>query len=189
MATPTVRELVKNSASNASATVNTGAGTAVGDILLCFYGSNYYTISTMGSPTPGTWGLEQTADAGLNLPHLKLFSRSVTTGGANEVTVPANLDAEIYQQTFVLAGVGTTNENSAGNSGTGSSSHVSSSVTAVASDDLLLCVSQAQFGTAYTAAPSGMTNLTNENTASFGCLGSARQNLTVSPVLDRKSVV
>ncbi len=182
MATPTVREVVSASASGTSATVNTGAGTAIGDILVCFYGSNYYTLAGMGSPsgTAGTWNLETTGDQGALEAHVKCFTRTVTASGAQTVTVPANIDAEVFQITYVIASANAV-DGAAGSQGASSTSHIAPSVSPTGADDLLLCTCQSGPSSVASYTPPGsMTNGISENAAGGGGIGSARQILASS---------
>lgn len=186
MTTPTVRELVSAANSGGSATVTTGAGTAVNDYLVVFYGCDFYNLSDMGSPsgTAGSWTLEGTADAGANIAHMKLYTRLVTASGAQTVTVPAVIDSEVYQHCYVVAGAGTVNDGVAGNfSATTSASPVAPSVAPAGSDDLLLCSWQTAGGasTNFTAAPPGMTNLIEvDDIFGFATLATAREVLAAA---------
>jgi hypothetical protein len=84
MATPTIRESLSAAASSANATVTTGAGTQVNDVIVAFFGNDYYTAAGMGSPTgtAGSWTLQATGDNGNLSAHVKVFTRTVTVGGA-----------------------------------------------------------------------------------------------------------
>jgi hypothetical protein len=181
---PSVRELVMNQASGASATVTTGSGTTVNDLLVTFYGGDYYLLSQMGNPsgTAGTWTLRTTGDAGTDQPHIKVYTRPVTVGGAQTVTVPALLDAEVYVACYVVQGTGVAFDDAVGSgTATASASVVAPGVTATGTDDLLLSAWQlAGTGQAdFSGTPSGMTNMTEVENV-FATMGTARQLLVAS---------
>jgi hypothetical protein len=184
VATPTVREVLSGSQSGTGTiTINTGAGTSIGDVLVCFYGANFYTVGDMGTPsgTSGTWTLQATGDQGSNEAHLKLFTRTVTAGGSQTVTVPPAIDCETFAIVYVIAGASSEQDGAAGNQGAASTSHIAPSVSPVGSDDLLLCGAQAGPATTVTFTyPGSMTNGLTENAAGSAGMGSARQNLSSS---------
>lgn len=174
-----VREVVSANASGSWATTTTGAGTVAGDLLVCFYGCDFYLLSDMGniSGTAGTWKLETTADAGSNLPHVKVLTRRVTVAGAQTVTVPQVSDAEVYNFTYVIQNGAV--DVAAGNaSSTATTSPVAPSLTTVDPIELLLCAWQI-FAQVNFTAPSGMTNMLESDNA-FATMGSARQDLTTA---------
>jgi hypothetical protein len=77
VATPTLREAVLHShASGTSASVTTGAGTAIGDVIITAHGSDFYAASGMAAPTGTagiTWTLVDTADLATNNSHMKVW--------------------------------------------------------------------------------------------------------------------
>ena len=192
MATPTIREVVSTAASGANATVTTGAGTAVNDVLVCFAGDDFYTAAEYGPPTPGTWVLEVTGDRGSNAPHMKIYTRTVTSGGAQTVTVPRSShgDEEVYNTTFVLTGADTTtpNDNAAGSSGAASTSHVAPSVSPTTSDALLLCGVQSDgSGAGSYTPPSGMTERSDITDGGFANSSTASLVLAASGATGTKT--
>lgn len=182
MTTPTVKEMVKASQSEGNAVVNLGAGTAVGDVIYCFQTENFDTLAEMTSPvlgTGGTWTKQAEVDKGSDLPHMQLWTISMTVGGANTVTVNDEGDpSEVYQITYVISGVGTINDGFATrvepSSGT---TLVIPSLTPGGSDDLLLAAYYAHPSATNWTIPGTMTNGTEEETAGFGTMGSAREVL------------
>jgi hypothetical protein len=193
MATPTIRESVSAAASAAAATVVTGAGTAVDDVLVCFGGNDWYTAAGMGAPTgtAGTWTLEATGDNGSNTAHIKAFTRAVTVGGAQTVTVSPIPDEEVYNSTIVLTGADTSApaDGAAGGNGAASTSHVAPSVSPATSDALLLCGAQSVgggSGSAYTP-PSGMTERTDVKDGTFAAQSVASLVLAASGATGTKT--
>lgn len=183
MATPTVREVLSNSASGGgTVAVTTGAGTLSTDVLYTFWVDDFDTAAGMLQPSPGTWVSEATGDKGSNLPHMKLFSRQVGgAGGATSVTVTDPGSAsEVYQITYVVAGVGTVDDGGAASAiNVGNSTTIACpSVTPVGTDDLLLCAYYSFPNVAVWTVPPGMTNQITEGAAGFGSLASARQVLS-----------
>ncbi|MEV4173984.1 hypothetical protein [Nonomuraea sp. NPDC049709] len=186
MATPTVREVVSAAVSGGPATVVTGAGTQANDLLVTFHGSNYYNIANWPGPptgTAGTWTEQASGDAGADNAHLKAFSRPVTVGGAQTVTVAPINNEETYQITYVIVGDSLAVDDAAGSgSPTATTSPVAPGASPSGADDLLLCAWQT--GTPHTrvdfTAAAGMTDLTEVEDAAFSTLGSARQALTSS---------
>lgn len=182
MATPTVREVLSASQSGGgNAQITTGAGTLASDYLYCFWVDDFDTAAGMLQPSPGTWLLQATADRGTNKPHMKLYTRQV--GGAGGATVVSVADpgagTEIYQFTYVIAGVGTVADGgAAGSTATGVTTIACPSVTPVGADDLLLCAYYGFIGLINWTIPPGMTNGLEEEAADFGTLGTARQVLS-----------
>jgi hypothetical protein len=83
------REVLSQSAV-AAVTLTTGAGTQVGDQLVCIRMADAFTDSTIlvaPTGTAGTWA-QQGADSGsaVNSPRLRVWTRLVTVGGAQTVT-------------------------------------------------------------------------------------------------------
>ncbi len=184
MTTPTVRELVHNSASGSNLSVVTGSGTQVGDWLVAFHGEDWVDATTMGglTGTSGTWTQRgTTADLGTNNSHLKCWTRQVAAGGAQTVTATSHSSDEVFLHVYVLTGVNTIADAVA--SATGSISSLTAaapSVSPTGVDDLLLCCWMSGGGADMTgiSAPSGMTNLTTDT--NFVSFFSARQALSAS---------
>lgn len=144
MATPTLREPVLHTATSGTpATVTTGAGTQIGDVLLTFHGSDYYTAADMTTPTgtAGTWTQRALGDLGSLNSHVKAWTRKVTASGAQTVTVSPN-DEECWNTTYVIAGADADDpvDAAAGfNSSATSTSHTAPSISPATSDALLVC--------------------------------------------------
>lgn len=159
MATPTIRQCIGARTDNGPVTLNSGAGTAVGDVLVCFQGADWDTAGAMTTPTgtAGTWTVQATGDQGSNSWHLKIWTRAVTAGGAQTVTIPDIGSAENFEILYVLVGADTTTPNDgagAGSQGAASTSQVAPAVSPVTADALLLC--GAVTATANYTAPGGM---------------------------------
>lgn len=182
MATPTVREVVTAHNSGADATATTGAGTQAGDVLLAIHVEDFLTLADMTAPTgtAGTWTEQTSVDLGTNNTHMKIWSRTVSSGGAQTVTVASHSGDEVLLHVYVLAGVNTVNDGTASGSGTvTTNSMVAPSVSPTGSDDLLICA-WASGGSDLTAvtAPAGMTG--TGPTTDFVTLYSAYQALAAS---------
>ncbi|TMR11747.1 hypothetical protein ETD86_34835 [Nonomuraea turkmeniaca] len=187
MATPTIVEVLSDSDSGAAASVTTGAGTQVGDLLVAAFGNNYFDGAGMAAPTgtAGTWTQKAYGDAGINTAHLRLYTREVTSGGAQTVTVSPVSSEEVYLFVHVLRGWSAVDDAQSNASATQTTSPVAPSATATGVDDLLLCFWQTgapHGGPTFTAAPSGMTDLQQvaDPAGPFSRLGTARQTLAAS---------
>ncbi len=182
-ATPVVREVVQASAAGSDVTVTTGAGTQVDDVLYCIHGCDFGTVAGMTTPTgtAGTWAEETSADLGTNSIHMKVWSRTVTSGGAQTVTVPhQGLGEENFQFCYVVTGVGVVNDGAAGATSGSGTAATAPSVSPTGSDDLLLCAWLSANNVVNFTAPGGMTNLLEEETAGAVTLATARQVLSAS---------
>lgn len=182
MATPTVREVVQNSVSGGVVTVTTGAGTQVNDLLVCIHGCDFGTLAGMTTPTgtSGTWTERTSADLGASTIHMKIWTRTVSAGGAQTVTVSdQGFGEENFQFTYVLAGVSAVDGAAGTTSGTGTSA-AAPSVSPAGSDDLLICSWLPANNVVNFTAPGGMTNLLEEEAAGFVTLGTAREVLAAS---------
>ena len=192
MSTPSIRQVVSIFVSGGSvATVNTGAGTAVDDLLVCFAGNDWNAATAFNTPsgTAGTWGLQATGDNGANNAHQKLWTRKVTVGGAQTVTVPTTGDAEeISNTTFVLTGQDLTTpvDGAAGGNGT---TAVAPSVSPATSDALLLCGVQANgvSGQGTFTPPSGMTEQSDITDGTFSSASTASLVLSASGATGTKA--
>ena len=196
MSTPAVRELVAPAiGTGASLTATTGAGTAVGDLLVLIHGYDYYAATNMLTPTgtAGTWTLQCTGDGGTNRTHIKVWTRPVSSGGAQTVTVNSSgtNDATHFVNVYVLNGSTLTLavDGAAGQNGTGGgTSHDCPSVSPTGADDLLICAAGAgpdQNGD-YTA-PSGMTKQNELDNTPFSTMATFTQTLSASGATGTKS--
>ena len=85
-----IREVLSQSVASSSVTLNTGAGTQVGDQLVCIRMTDAYTDSSvLGSPTgtAGVWA-QQGSDIGASgsVPRIRVWTRTVAVAGAQTVT-------------------------------------------------------------------------------------------------------
>lgn len=187
MATPDVVEVLSDSQSNANASVATGAGTQVGDLLVAAFGNNYFDGAGMAAPTgtAGTWTSEAYGDAGVNTAHLRLYTREVTSGGAQTVTISPVSSEEVYLFVYVLRNWSVVDDAQSNASASQTTNPVAPSATAAGADDLLLCFWQTgapHGGPTFTGAPSGMTDLLQvaDPAGPFSRLATARQTLSAS---------
>ncbi len=195
MATPTIREVVSTATSGANATVTTGAGTAVNDLLVTFFGNDAYAATFMTTPTgtAGTWTFQVLGDPATDGPHLKIWTRFVTAGGAQTVTVAQHDGEEVFNTTFVLTGANTSTPvdgTPAGGSGnTNTTSMVAPSVSPTTADALLLCGVQkgGSGGAATYTPPSGMTERSDITDGTFSSQSTASLVLAASGATGTKT--
>jgi len=196
VATPTIREVVSAAAAGANATASTGAGTQVGDLLVCFAGNDWNQAANLGPPTgtSGTWTLRATGDGGTNAPHLKIYTRFVTSGGVQTVTVSPSPDGEeVFTHVFVLADTDAATPvdgTPAGGNGAASTSHVAPATAPATADALLLCGAQGAGtpgGTGAYTPPSGMTERTDITDGGFARSSTASLVLTSSGTTGTKT--
>jgi hypothetical protein len=146
VATPTLREAVLHAhASGTSASVTTGAGTAVNDVIITAHGSDFYNVTGMAAPTGTagiTWTLVDTADLGVNNSHMKVWWGLVTSGGAKTITCNPITDEEVFNTTYVLTGADTStpidDHASAATDPGASTNHVTPAVSPTTSDALMI---------------------------------------------------
>lgn len=199
MSTPTIREVVAVAVNNgATASVTTGAGTVVDDLLVCFAGDDFsLSNAAFGTPTgtAGTWTAQATGNNSPNTDLVqKIWTRPVTVGGAQTVTVPTTGQGEeVTNTTFVLTGADTTTPADGtpqgGGSNTATSSMVAPSVSPVTSDALLLCGVQASGsgGTGTYTPPSGMTERSDIKDGTFTSASTASLALSASGATGTKT--
>lgn len=182
---PTVREKVGGSATAATCSATTGAGTTSGDTLIIFTGYDFYLASHMNAPTiTGQTVVDTgvTADAGTDNPHMKLYTCDLTSGGAKTVNFTVTSDADLTMIVYVMQGAvaidGTTGT---GANATGTTSHLINAAAPSTSDSLLLASVVRLFGdaTEHWTVPSGMNTLFEVLPGSGGQAG-AQQVLTAS---------
>lgn len=182
MTTPVVREVVQNSVSGGVVTVTTGAGTQVGDLLICIHGCDFGDLAGMTTPigTSGTWTEQANADLGTNTIHMKIWTRTVTSGGAQTVTVPdQGFGEENFQFTHVVSSVDSVDGAAGTTTGTGNTAGAPS-VSPSGADDLLICAWLTANNVVNFTAPGGMTDLLEEEAAGFVTLATAREVLAAS---------
>lgn len=187
MGTPVVRELVAGSnytSTTSSVTITTGSGTAVGDWLVVFHGIDY-AFSAGDLPTPtgttGTWTARTTPTQGggnTTGAHLVVWTRAVTVGGAQSVTLGINgSDSGVHGHVYVLTNLAASPFVAAASVLAPASATAcdAPSVTSSAGD-LLLCGWQTNYpqSTAVTI-PGSMSNGTNSPTADAAVLTTARE--------------
>lgn len=109
MADAAIREFLSGvdagTTGGAPVTRNTGAGTAIGDLLVVAHGIDFYD-ATMPAPTgtAGTWTERFFADGGADQAQLKIWTRPVTVAGAQTVTVANQNDAANFLALWVVSG-------------------------------------------------------------------------------------
>jgi hypothetical protein len=171
-----------------------------GDVLLIIHHNDFYTTSTMPTPTVGgsssgvTAVTGGTADAGTDQAHAKSFTYVVGSTGdlTVAVTETGSADEEKALVVYVLSGVDTASPvDIAGNAtNTGTTTHICPSVDPTSADAYLICHTGTGGGAAaasYTH-PSGMTETLD--TVSGGLsMGGAVLQLSVDTATGTKTFV
>lgn len=181
---PQIRERLSGGASAIDVTLNTGAGTQVNDVLVVFHGNNYNIASNMLAPTgtAGTWTQRALGDNGTNTVHIKIWTRKVTVGGAQTVTLSPTIDGEeLTVHLFVVMGADPDNpvDAAAGNNGASSTSHTAPAINPSTPNALLLCGAQSGSVVDYTP-PNEMVEETEVDITSFITGATASQSLSAA---------
>lgn len=160
-----LREIVTGVNSGAAASVNIGAGTQAGDLLLAFGWSDFYSLGTFGPPSGGGWTqvTDGTADLGTDNSKCRAWTKTAA-GGSATITLAPIIDEDVALAVLVLEGADTgtpvDDADNATSPGTGSPApHVAPSVSPSTSDAYLVCAAGTSVfngGAAYTP-PGGMT--------------------------------
>ena len=166
----TVREVVSNSSSGLSGnlSVTTSSTTAVGDTLVVFEMREYGSPGDMPNPTgtAGTWTSRIATP--IDNVALSCWTRPVTVAGAQTVTVTGNADTPGCVLVAVVVKDCTAVGNAAGaNNITAGTTHTAPTVTAVDSNELLLCAWAASEEENYTP-PGTMTSIVTPTTGVDG---------------------
>jgi hypothetical protein len=182
MSTPTQVEVLSGSGTS-DVTLVTASGTAVDDILVCFHGTDFSDLADLVSPTgtSGTWTLQASGSGGTNESHMKVWTRPVTSGGAQTVTVTGiNGSTGMHQALYVLRGCNPADfmDGAAGSQGGASTSHVAPSVSPGTTDAYLISAAQAHDPGNYTA-PGSMLERT-ETDGAFSTMTTATETLSAS---------
>lgn len=176
-------------------TVNTPAGTAVGDTIVLIQQNDFYTLSNLGTPsgtavTTWTEDLGARYDGGSNQMHQKVWTGVVTTSGSQTVVAAVgSQDEEKYIQIIVLPGPGTyVIEDSVEEVEATSNPWVASGVTPISSASLMT-VTAGTFGgsTADYTFPGSMTPLTEQD-ASFASWRSAYEYIGAAGATGTRSI-
>lgn len=176
--TPTPREVLFDSKYYTDGTtivLTTGSGTEAGDLLVLLHNEDYATLADMPIPTGGSgdWALLTTADNGTNKNHLKVWTSTVVTPGAQAVTVHQNAadPGEYYGLLYVLP-AGTVLEDYAVTATLSVAANpLAPSVTAEGDNRLLVCAWFSEWepaGAVSYAAPGSMTGSPGESVPGTG---------------------
>jgi hypothetical protein len=153
-----------------SVTTAETTATSVGDLVVVFHGNDFYTTTTMGTPTATgspTMNAITTADGGSNLAHINGWWYVANTGGAQTIsaTETGTHDDEKAITAYVLGGADTTTpiDSAAPATGVTSVSLVAPAVTPTGSDSLLICYVNSGGGASASShtPPPGMTEDTD----------------------------
>lgn len=143
-------------------TSETPSATSVGDLVVVFYGNDYYNLSNMGTPTATgapTLTLQATCDGGANESHIKVYTYTANTAGAQTISVTETgaHDEEKWLVVYVLSGANTSSpvDGTPGTnfSATSATPWVAPATSPTAADSFLLIVLGAGGG----AAPADFT--------------------------------
>ncbi|MFI6296712.1 hypothetical protein ACIBEJ_34340 [Nonomuraea sp. NPDC050790] len=183
----TIAEVLKTSNSRTTTEVlTTSAGTAAGDKLAVFYGSDWFSLASMPEVTSsaGTPDPVRTVDAGTNVGHIKSYTIDVTTSGAKTVTIPAHVDADIFGVVLRISGSFTVDDDDGQFSATGTVSHTAPSLTTTGADRLLVCCFLAcDVNTGFTdpyVHPAGMTERAQPIASPFAAMLVATQDIVAA---------
>lgn len=172
-----------------SGTLTTTRQPQTGDVLLIIHGNDFYTTTTMPTPTVGgsTTGVTAlvTADGGSNFAHAKAYTYKVGSTGdlVVSVTETGTADEEKCLVAYVLSGVDQstvidTSATSFNSTGSGDNAPIAPTVSPSSSDALLICHTNSGGGAnvaSYTP-PSGMTEVYDQSAGGFmGCSGAVLQ--------------
>jgi hypothetical protein len=180
VAGPTIAEVLHTSNNRTTDETLTTAGGSAGDTLVIIYGSDYYTVADMGTPTSsaGTPTLVETSDAGDLYAHIKVYTVALATSGAKTVTIPAAINCDIHGVVLRIPGGALVDVHAAGawNGTVSTQAAVAPSVTTGGPDRLLIAAwiqKSGDFPNTYTL-PGGMTRQadTDANPFSAMCVAS-----------------
>lgn len=191
----TIRSVTVGTNTGLTATVSattpaTGGGAAItGDVLLIIHTNDFYALSNMPTPTtvPSltvTAVTGGTADGGTNDAHIKCYTATVGTGGAQVVSVTetGNADEEKALTVYVLGGVDTTPiDVAAGFFGTpGNENQTCPSISPSTADALLVCADNSgPSSTSAYGSPGSMTEQYEIHVGGMSGVGATEQ-LTAS---------
>jgi hypothetical protein len=140
-------------------TSETPSATAVGDLVLVFHSNDFYTTTTMGTPTatgsPTLFAITGgSADGGANLGHINGWWYVANTAGAQTISVTetGTHDEEKALTVYVLSGADTTTpiDNATNTSGTTSTSDVAPSASPSTADAFVIAATVSGGGSAST---------------------------------------
>jgi len=175
-----------NDGSSAAVSATTPSTTQIGDLLVVAHSNDFYTLTTMPTPTctgaPTLTAITNgTADGGTGEGHIKTYTAVANTGGANTVTVTetGSHDEEKAMVVYVLTGADTTTpvDVAASFNGTpGNDSQTCPSVTATVSDGYLICFNNSgpSSNTAY-GSPGSMTEQYEIHVGGMSGVGATEQ--------------
>lgn len=186
MSTPTWREiLAPAAATGTSMTLTTTSTTAVDDLLVLFHFYDFNTLADLTTPTgtAGTWTLQASGDQGNNEMHVKVWTRPVTSAGAQTVNCTSSTSNGSHMPVlYVLDGSGLTLsvDGAAGSQGLASTAHTCPSVTTVGSDNLLICGAGTSPSAAVDYTWSTMTERSEVDVGTFSTASTATETLAAS---------
>lgn len=123
--------------------LTTETNTAVGDVLLIVYGSDFFAFSTMPDATSSAGALTPVAsvDVGTNFGHMKVYRVAVAEAGAKTVTIPSHSGCDIFGVVLRLTGGVLFDGDAATNvdPSTASASHIAPSLNTSGVDRMMVC--------------------------------------------------
>lgn len=171
--------------------MTTNSSPVAGDTILLFQGQDWDAISTMTTPTGGgTWTQLGTGwDAGANNPGIKIWTRPVTTGGAQTITINGVNGDFVCASYIVFAGSATFGTPAGTATSASSTTCIAPSVTAATATDLLFTayLSLTFSGSAVFTVPTGMTAQDERNNGTTSDWLVARLQLSASGATGTKT--
>lgn len=182
-----IREQQQSTAAYTDFVFTLGAGTQVGDLVVVIAANDWYDATNLTTPTGtavSSWTLRHTMDGGALDCHAKVWTGTVTTGGAQTVdTNWSTTDEERFVTVFVISGGATYADAASADTDTTSTNFVAPSVTPAAgsTDNILLCLwGNATGGDINLTVPGSMTAYTEVDFLTFVTFRAASEAYTSS---------
>lgn len=171
---------------NSTQVLNTAAGTAAGDTLVIFYGSDFYSLATMPEVTSsaGACAAAGVVDVGDSFGHIKGYICPITSGGSKSITIPAHVDCDIFGIAMRISSTATVDGSPTGQIDTSNtlSAHVAPEITTTVADALLCCcwlktnAGSGWTGEQYTV-PGSMTKRAEASSSPFSAMAAATETI------------
>ncbi|MGR6922555.1 hypothetical protein ACU635_50590 [[Actinomadura] parvosata] len=188
----TIRSVTAGTNNGSSPTVTAttpseGDVAQAGDVLLIIHGNDFYEFANMGTPevSPGSPTLTPvpngSADSGATGAHIRSYTATVASGGAQTVSVTESApgDEDKCLVVYVLAGADAANpvDVAAGATGTPATAQPAPSVTTTTADALLICHNNSGGGasTASYTTPGGMVEQYETHVGGMSSVGATEQ--------------
>lgn len=166
--------------------LTTSAGTAAGEELLVFYGSDFGTLADMPHPTCPGETLQLINEIGIEGPvaHARIYRMPVTTPGAKAVTIPAHNGGDIHGHVLRYSAALTVDDSDTASSTLTVNPHVLPAMTALDVDRSYLgfwVVAQGPAHTGDAYVPQGsMTHVSETSAPAFSSSMVARESIAAA---------